>query len=135
MNRLGLTRVAYACAAAADIPVRQRPFIEGEGADRHVRLTSRRIPRRVLAGGYLFWIIRHTLVARQQLLGVAEEATPDGQLAILRLHPHVEAIVPMHCRAHQGWRYIAEADWPQIAPAGDAMPSTLAAELATLALL
>ena len=78
--RLGLTRVAFACREIDDIARRQQAFTHGSGDDLNVLLTSRRVPRRDLAGGSLFWILRHTLVARQPILGVDEVAGPDGPI-------------------------------------------------------
>jgi hypothetical protein len=135
MTRLGLTRVAFACAHLHDIDRRQALFTHGEGADRHVLLTSARVPRRDLAGGSLFWILKHTLVARQPILSVEEAAGAEGPIAAIRLAPGIIRVVPRHCRAHQGWRYLAEADWPPDAGPGEPLPPALAAELAALALL
>jgi hypothetical protein len=134
-SRLGLTRVAFACQSLADIPARQARFTYGEGADTHVLLTSARIPRRDLSGGSLFWILKHTLVARQAILSVAETPGPDGQIALIRLSPDVVPVLPRHCRAHQGWRYLAEPDWPADQTGDEPLPQDLAAELAGLALL
>ncbi|MGQ5701960.1 DUF1489 family protein [Sandaracinobacteroides sp. A072] len=135
MARTGLTRVAFGCSAMEDIARRQALFTH-EGPDGpYVRLTSRRIPRRDLSGGSIFWIIRHTLVARQPILGVEEETDADGAFAIIRLARGPIPVVPRACRAHQGWRYLSEADWPEDRAAGDSLPPHLAAELAGLSLL
>ncbi len=135
MQRLGLTRVAFACRTPADIPVRQTRFTFGTGADAHVLLTSARIPRRDLSGGSLFWILKHTLVARQAILSVGEAPGPSGQIALIRLSPEVVPLVPRHCRAHQGWSYLAEPLWPADQTGDEPLPQDLAAELAGLALL
>lgn len=134
-SRLGLTRVAFACQSLADIAARQAHFTFGSGADAHVLLSSARIPRRDLAGGSLFWIVKHTLVARQPILSVAEAPGPNGPIALIRLQPRPIPVQPRHCRAHQGWRYLAEPDWPADASGGEPLPQDLAAELAGLALL
>lgn len=135
MNRLGLTRVAFACQSLADIPQRQARFTFGEGDNAHVLLSSARIPRRDLSGGSLFWILKHSLVARQAILSVEEAPGPDGAIALIRLSPTIVPVVPRHCRAHQGWRYLAEADWPAEQTGSEPLPQDLAAELAGLALL
>jgi hypothetical protein len=138
MSLLGLTRVAFACASLEDIARRQAGFTRGQGAQAHVRLTSARIPRRDLTGGSLFWILKHSLVARQPILAVEElpgerPNRPAG--AAILLGPGPIALVPRHFRAHQGWRYLAQADWPADIAGGEALPPELAAELAGLALL
>ncbi len=134
-ERLGLTRVAFACQSLEDIGRRQAHFTFGEGADAHVLLTSARIPRRDLTGGSLFWILKHTLVARQAILCVEEAQGPDGNIALIRLSPEIMPVVPRHLRAHQGWRYLAEPLWPADQTDGEPLPQDLAAELAGLALL
>lgn len=135
MNRLGLTRVAFACTAADQIIERQARFLRDDGTGLHMPLTSRRVPRRDLTGGALFWIIRHQLVARQDILGVDDLSGPEGPLARIRLAPAPVAVEPRHCRAHQGWRYLNEADWPPPAGDGEALPPDMQAALAELALL
>jgi hypothetical protein len=135
LNRLGLTRVAFACQSLADLPLRQSRFTFGEGASRHVLLTSARIPRRDLSGGSLFWILKHTLIARQAILSVEEAPGAQGQIALIRLSPEIVPLVPRHNRAHQGWRYLAEPDWPADQTGSEPLPQDLAAELAGLALL
>lgn len=135
-TRLGLTRVAYACQSLEDLIARQRLFTIGEGDDAYVRITSARTPRRDLFGGSLFWILKHTLIARQPILGVEETVGPDGAVAVIRLKPGPILVHPQHQRAHQGWRYLAEEHWPKDQPEGsEAFPPDLATELAGLALL
>jgi hypothetical protein len=135
MQKLSLTRVAFACQSLADIPARQARFTFGEGESAHVLLSSARIPRRDLSGGSLFWILKHTLVARQPILSVAEAAGPEGTIALIRLSPTIAPVVPRHYRAHQGWRYLAEPDWPADQTGSEPLPQELAAALAGLALL
>jgi hypothetical protein len=138
MSLLGLTRVAFACASLQDIARRQAGFTHGEGTRAHVRLTSARIPRRDLTGGSLFWILKHSLVARQPILAVQElpGAHPDRPAgAAILLAPGPIAVIPRHHRAHQGWRYLSQSDWPADIAGGESLPPELAAELAGLALL
>lgn len=76
-----------------------------------VRLTTRYRPRREaeLKDGSLFWIIRHMLVARSQLLGFEE--ADEGRANIL-VSPVLVRVEPRPRRAHQGWRYLEAADAP-----------------------
>lgn len=132
--RWGLTRVAFGCASLADIEDRIAT-LRLNGAD-HMAISSRRVPRRDLGGGAIFWIIRHTLVARQAIQGVDERMDADGALAIFRLAPRVAPIVPRPCRAHQGWRYLAAADWPaDLDGEASPLPPALVSELGALSLL
>ncbi|MCG2842469.1 DUF1489 domain-containing protein [Sandaracinobacter sp. RS1-74] len=135
MSRLGLTRVAYACQSFEDLLARQALFTHGAGAEAHVRLTSARIPRRDLTGGSLFWILKHSLIARQPILGVEEAAGAEGPIAVIRLKPGPIPVVPVHRRAHQGWRYLPEELWPADQSGSEPLPPDLAAELAGLSLL
>jgi hypothetical protein len=132
---LGLSRVAFACRELEDIARRQALFTHGDGDARHVLLTSRRVPRRDLSGGRLFWILKHTLVARQAILAVEEMAGAEGTIAAIRLDPEIVRVVPRGYRAHQGWRYVVEEEWPADAGPGELLPLALAAELAGLSLL
>lgn len=138
MTVWGLTRVAFGCARLEDIQPRVDACACGAGTNRHSRISSRRVPRRSLAGGAIFWIIRHTLVARQPILGVDETADDHGPLAIIRLGLTVVPVRPRACRAHQGWRYIAQADWPAELADDDTqaggLPPALEHELAALGL-
>ncbi len=134
-TRWGLTRVAFACQEIDDIARRQSGFTFGEGAGRHVLLTSRRIPRRDLSGGALFWILKHSLVARQAILAVEEVGNREGPIAAILLAPEIVRVAPRHYRAHQGWRYLAEPDWPTETGPGEPLPPDLAAQLAGLSLI
>ncbi|MFN7177634.1 MAG: DUF1489 family protein, partial [Thermaurantiacus sp.] len=70
---LHLSRVAFGSRSLEDIARFRDMFavtmVDGRRAG---RITSRRTPRRAdeLQGGSLYWIIAHTLVARQTILGV-----------------------------------------------------------------
>lgn len=134
MSRLGLTRVAYGCQSIDDIRAREAVLLDATG--RFVRLTTARIPRRNLAGGSVFWIVKHVLVARQPIAEVVEIPGPDGRPgAEIHLHPGVVPVAPRPCRSHQGWRYLAEDLWPPDGPGTATLPAGLAAELAGLSLL
>lgn len=140
-KRIGLTRVAFGCGALGDLEERIATFRLGQGASAHVPIASRRVPRRDLSGGQLFWIIRHRLVARQAIMGVDEQSDEQASVAIIRLSPVLVAVRPVAFRAHQGWRYLSEPDWPTDLGDGSdgardsALPPLLAAELDALDLI
>ena len=102
------------------------------------RLTTRYLPKRhaEMAGGSLFWIYKHQLVARSPILGF--EATDDGRTHIL-ISTRLIDVHPVPRRAHQGWRYLADIDAPRDLgegeDAGEVMPGKLAGELAKLGLV
>ena len=102
------------------------------------RLTTRYLPKRhaELVGGSLFWIYKHQLVARSPILGF--EASDDGRTNIL-ISTRLIDVYPRPRRAHQGWRYLADADAPRDLgegeDAGEIMPGALAGKLAKLGLV
>jgi hypothetical protein len=128
-----LTKVAFACR---DLDALQRR-IAGRASGGEVRVATRMRPKRSaeLVGGSLYWIVRHRLVACQQILRF--EDRDDGRIDIV-CSAELATVTPMPRRAHQGWRYLDDAD----APRGDddgsglaALPPQLYGRLAALALL
>ena len=104
---------------------------------REIRLTTRYLPKRheEMAGGSLYWILDHTLVARSTIRGFSE--APGGRWHI-ELEPELVRVEPRPKRAHQGWRYLAEEDAPRDLAEGGAadaaLPPSLVRELAKLGL-
>lgn len=129
---LHLTKIAFGSESAESL----RRWLEGHAGE--ARLTTRYLPKRheEMAGGSLYWIHQHALVGRSPLLGFAQR--DDGKWWI-RLEPRLIPVQPLARRAHQGWRYLAEADAPAdldgAIRAGDALPGKLVSELARLGLV
>jgi len=129
---LNLTKVAYGAGSLEDM----RGWFSDRGYE--ARLTTRNRPRRVaeLAGGSLFWIFKHQLVARSPILRFEDAA--DGRTHIVISAPLID-VCPVARRAHQGWRYLEERDAPPDLAAGDAggevLPPGLANDLARLGLV
>ncbi len=133
MPNLHLTKVAVGCRTIEALEKR----IAGRDVRGEVRVVTRMRPKRAdeLVGGSLYWIVRHRLVACQQILRL--EDRPDGRIDIV-CSADLELIAPSPKRAHQGWRYLEEGVAP--APEGDGsgiadLPPRLYGKLATLALL
>ncbi len=134
---LHLTKVAVGCASVAELAERHAARAAAEGT---AYCLTRFMPTRhpELAGGSLFWIIRHTLVARQAITGLAMVETEWGTKCRIAL---ATAPVPVRAtprRAHQGWRYLAAADAPPDATEDDplaALPPAMLRELAALRLV
>ena len=133
MPKLHLTKVAFACR---DLEALQRR-IASRAVGGEVRVATRMRPKRAaeLIGGNLYWIIKHRHVAGLEILRL--EDREDGRIDIV-CSAEVLAVSPMPRRAHQGWRYLEDAD----APSGDddgsglgALPPQLYGRLAALALL
>jgi len=108
----------------------------------HIHRT-RMVPKRrgeLLAGGSLYWVIRGSVMCRQQLIDVQPFVDKDGiGRCRLVLKPKVVLVTPRPYRAFQGWRYLAAKDAPpdldRAAPGAAAMPETLRRELRDLGLL
>jgi hypothetical protein len=133
MPSLHLTRVAFGCA---DLAALERGFA-ARALDGEIFFTTRNRPRRAeeLIGGHLHFIIRHTLVARAQILRFDEAG--EGWTNIV-CTAWLEPVMPTPRRAHQGWRYLEEKDAPPLLDANsgvDVLPPELARALSSLALI
>ena len=86
-------------------------------------------------GGKLHYILKHRIVARVEILRFEERR--DGRINIVCSN-QLELVSPMPRRAHQGWRYLEDADAPSGEDDGSgigALPAPLYGRLAALALL
>ena len=129
---LHLTKVAFGCTSLDDLSER----IEARGDV--VRLTTRYRPKRhtEIIGGSLFWILKHKLVGRSEIIGFADA---EGGKTDIVIKARVIATVAQPKRAHQGWRYLEAANAPRDlgegAEGADALPAALAGELAAMGLI
>ncbi len=104
---LHLTKVAFGCRTIEALE--KRVIARTHGGE--MRVVTRMRPKRMaeLVGGSIHWIVKHRLVGRQTILGF--EDRKDGRIDIV-LAGSLELIPPAPRRAHQGWRYLEEADAP-----------------------
>lgn len=127
---LSMTKIAFGAESAQSL----RAWLESHEGE--ALLTTRYLPKRAaeMAGGSLYWILGGVLIGRSPLRGFGEK--PDGKVWI-RLEPTLIPVETRPRRAHQGWRYLEEADAPadSTGDSGDALPPALANELARLGLL
>lgn len=130
---LHLTKVAFAIESVEQLAERL--------ATRHAEggfLTTRYLPKRAaeIEGGSLFWILKHRLVARSPILGFGEA---DGGRVAIYLGPKLVLVEGRPKRAHQGWRYLEDADAPADlggeGSGADELPPRLIGELMALGLL
>ena len=107
MPKLHLTKVAFACRDADSL--RQR--IANRAIAGEIRIATRMRPKRAaeLIGGNLYWIVKHRLIAGIEILGF--EDREDGRIDIV-CSAELVAVTPMPRRAHQGWRYLEDAEAP-----------------------
>lgn len=137
---LHLTKVAFGATSLDHLAERLRQ----RGAEGPVFLTTRYLPKRheeiagpgAEAGGSLFWIIKHTLVARSPILRFGEA---EGGRVAIHIDPELVLTEGRPKRAHQGWRYLEPGDAPADL-GGDAtglaaLPPALVGRLAELALI
>jgi hypothetical protein len=132
---LNISKVAVGCASIDALKRRQ----ESRVADGIVPLVTRFRPKRAeeLIGGSVYWIVKHRITVRQTILGFADRE--EDRRTIIRLDPELVPVRALPKRAHQGWRYLAEADAPRDLAGDDdglaTLPPELAARLAGLALI
>jgi hypothetical protein len=133
MPNLHLTKVAFACR---DLEMLQSR-IAGRAVDGEARVVTRMRPKRAaeLIGGSLYWIVKHRMVACQQILRFDDRE--DGRIDIV-CAADLSPIVPIQRRAHQGWRYY-EAEIANRSNGTDSglgeLPPHLFGRLAALALV
>src|SRR5262249_56145328 len=95
----------------------------------------------ILGGGWLYWVIRGEVAAREKIIGIEPFRDKDGiGRCRLLMQPKVIPVSPRPMRPFQGWRYYAEDSVPPDlgkATAGSvaAMPEPLRRELRDLGLL
>lgn len=132
---LNLTKVAFGVASLDQFVARWQAR---EGLPPY-ELGTRYLPKRweeIAGQGSLFWILKHQFVARSPIVGFGE--LPGGRVAI-RLDPRLVQVQARPKRAHQGWRYLEDADAPIDLGSGSegvgALPPDLVGRLADLALI
>ena len=88
-----------------------------------------------LIGGKLYWIVKHRIIAGVEILRFDDR--DDGRIDIV-CSAELLTVSPKPRRAHQGWRYLEEAEAPSVD--GDEtgvgeLPPRLYGRLAELALV
>jgi len=129
---LNLTKVAFGATSIDDVIgwFANRPPVSA--------LNTRYMPKRhaeIVPGGSLFWILKHQLVARSEILGFADS---DGGRTDILLSNRLIRVSPQPKRAHQGWRYLEADDAPRDLASGEGateLPPALVGELAALGLI
>ena len=108
-----------------------------------VPVFTRRVPKRgeeILAGGSIYWVVRGSVAARQQVIAIDTTVDEEGEsCCILGMDPQLVPTVPTPHRPFQGWRYLdpqaAPKDLSDAGGQGDELPAHLAAELRSLGLM
>ena len=102
-----------------------------------MRVPTRMRPKRAeeLVGGSLHWIVKHRIIARQQILRLEDRS--DGRIDIV-CSAELVTVPPRPKRAHQGWRYLEERTPLPARTTGrglSELPPRLYGKLAALALV
>ena len=135
MASLHITKVAVGCP---DVDALARR-LSGRAIEGETYITTRYRPTRhaELIGGSLYWILKHQLIARSPILRFEED---ERGHCLIRLADPIVAVRVRPKRAHQGWRYLTEADAPADLGGAEtddlaALPIGLVRELASLYLI
>jgi hypothetical protein len=132
---LNISKVAFGCASIETF-ARRQALRERDGI---VPLVTRFRPTRAdeLIGGSVFWIVKHRILARQEILGIA--LRESDRRAIISLDSKLVPVRATARRAHQGWRYLAADEAPGDLEGDETgladLPPALTARLAALALI
>lgn len=104
---LGLTKVGFGCASFEALANK----VARNASGGELRIATRMRPKRAdeCIGGHLHYIVKHRIIARLEILRF--EDRKDGRINIV-CSDHLERVIPIPKRAHQGWRYIDQADNP-----------------------
>ena len=133
MPKLHLTKVAVGCASLEALQNR----IARRVSSGVVRVPTRMRPKRMqeLVGGSLHWIVKHRIVACQEILRFDDRS--DGRVDIV-CSSELVLVPPKPKRAHQGWRYLEDEEAPSGEDDGSGLgnlPPRLYGKLAALALV
>ena len=133
MRKLHLTKVAFACRDFDALQER----VKRRAAGGEVRIATRMRPKRAdeLIGGNLYWIVKHRIIAGAEILRFEDRT--DGRIDIV-CAAELKVVAPQPRRAHQGWRYLEDANAPTADGDGSGvaeLPPQLYGRLAALALV
>ena len=133
MPSLHISKVAVGCGSVEALRRRQETRRQGS----FVPIMTRYRPKRAdeLIGGSIYWIVKHRIVARQEILRFEDRS--DGRIDIV-CSTELVPVPPKPKRAHQGWRYLEDSDAPGAEDDGSGMselPPRLYGKLAALALV
>ena len=136
---LNITKIAFRAESTATLTAWLERGAQINGGPGYALMTTRYMPKRVaeMTGGSLYWIHSHTIVGRSPIIGFRENG--EGRYSML-LEPRFIAVRKKPKRAHQGWRYLEEANAPADLQKGevddqDALPAKLLRDLAKMGLV
>lgn len=143
---LHLVKLCVGAASIEDLAAwqaanRKRKMRDGKPCVYHTTFQAPKRQEELLEAGSLYWVIRGTILVRQQLVGFDEGTKEDGSpCCLLLLALPLVPVRPTPRRAFQGWRYLDADDAPPDLKRGTrndvaAMPPVMRRRLADLGLL
>ncbi|MCE7027308.1 DUF1489 family protein [Jiella avicenniae] len=139
---LHLLKLCVGAVSAEDLAAHIDRRLALSGAPTYWHVT-RMVPKRaeeLSSGGSLYWIIRGSVQARQQILGI-EPFTDEEGIGRCKILLDRNLVLTRHQpkRPFQGWRYLkgedAPADLRAFDEAGDGLPPELASALQELGVI
>jgi hypothetical protein len=143
---LHIVKLCVGCDSIEDLAAwqqqkRQRKTRGGQSLCYHTTFMAPKRQDELLDGGSLYWVIRGTILVRQELAGFEDGTKADGSpCCLLLLSPPLIPVRPTPRRAFQGWRYLDAGDAPADLKAGKrdqvaSMPVEMRKQLADLGLI
>lgn len=141
VGHLNIVKLCVGAVSIEDLAAWQRQNAPhwAKGTAQHI---TRMFPKRdaeILGGGSLYWVIKGTVLARQEILDFRPVQGSDGiNRCAFILNSDIVRTHPAPRRAFQGWRYLLAEDSPPDLPKGREsevpLPQDLARVLAEMGL-
>lgn len=132
---LHMIKLCVGAETVDDLVAWQTSLVSGRKTNRSranpwhdTRMTPKRAEE-MLAGGSLYWVIKHVVIVRQRLVGFEAVEDADGKaMCRIVLDPELVRTAPRRKRPFQGWRYLEPSAAP---PDLDGRSPALSADLET----
>lgn len=118
------------CVGVAHVETLERRSLKAGGIVVNTKMTPKRADE-IEDGGSLYWVMKGSVVGRQQILDIATVGEGKAKKCLIQLAPEVIRTAPQARRPFQGWRYLEPKDAPadlSTMDAGD-LPDDLAQQL------
>ncbi|MEP1231035.1 MAG: DUF1489 domain-containing protein [Litorimonas sp.] len=112
---------------------------KSKGLSAHPQHVTRMSPKQkeaLLDGGSIYWVIKGSILCRNEIFDLEDTHTNDGRKACaIVMKPKLIPVMPTPRRAFQGWRYLKVEDAPldlEGPASGDNLPPHLRSQLVKL---
>lgn len=89
------------------------PRNEGKDYNFHITHFKPKRAKEVLDGGSLYWVIKGTIAARQNIIGLEDVKTENGTKCMIKMDKEIHLVEGYPRRPFQGWRYLEENAAPK----------------------